>query len=63
VPDKKILGKEAVADVLFVELSLSSVTLGKVFAECFSGFAECFMHSAKHSILASSTLTQTQKKA
>jgi hypothetical protein len=41
VPDKKALGKEAIADVLFVELYLSSVTFGKVFAECLSGFAEC----------------------
>jgi hypothetical protein len=26
---------------------LPSVTLGKAFAECFYGFAECFRHSAK----------------
>jgi hypothetical protein len=26
---------------------LPSATLGKVFAECFWGFAECFGHSAK----------------
>jgi hypothetical protein len=26
---------------------LPSVTLGKVFAECFLGFAECLRHSAK----------------
>jgi hypothetical protein len=43
----KVLGKEAVADVQFTELSLPSVTLGKAFAECFPGFAECFRHLAK----------------
>jgi hypothetical protein len=31
-------------------LSLPSVTLGKAFAECFQGFAECFRHSAKRLI-------------
>jgi hypothetical protein len=30
-----VLGKEVVADVQFTETSLLSVTLGKVFAECF----------------------------
>jgi hypothetical protein len=35
---EKVLGKEAFADVLFVEPSLPSATLGKDFAECFSGF-------------------------
>jgi hypothetical protein len=44
---EKVLGKEAFADVLFVEPSLPSATLGKAFAECFWGFAECFGHSAK----------------
>jgi hypothetical protein len=44
---QKVLGKEVVADVLFIELSLSSFILGKHFAECFSGFAECFKHSTK----------------
>jgi hypothetical protein len=29
---------------------LSSVTLSKAFDECFSGFAECFRHSAKRLI-------------
>jgi hypothetical protein len=29
---------------------LPSVTLGKAFAECFQGFAECFRHSAKRLI-------------
>jgi hypothetical protein len=29
---------------------LPSATLVKDFAECFSGFAECFRHSAKHPI-------------
>jgi hypothetical protein len=47
---KKVLDKEGFADVLFAELSLSSATLGKACAECFSGFAECFRHSAKMSI-------------
>jgi hypothetical protein len=32
---EKVLGKEGFADVLFVEPSLPSVTLGKAFAECF----------------------------
>jgi hypothetical protein len=43
----KVLRKEVVADVQFTEPSLLSVTLGKTFAECFLGFAECFRHSAK----------------
>jgi hypothetical protein len=44
---QKVLGKEAVADVQFVERSLPSVTLGKAFAECKIVFAECLRHSAK----------------
>jgi hypothetical protein len=32
---QKALGKEGFADALFAEPSLSSVTLGKAFAECF----------------------------
>jgi hypothetical protein len=44
---QKVLGKEAVADVQFVERSLPSVTLGKAFAECKIAFAECLRHSAK----------------
>jgi hypothetical protein len=44
---QKILGKEAVADVQFVERSLPSVTLGKAFAECKIVFAECLRRSAK----------------
>jgi hypothetical protein len=44
---QKVLGKEAVIDVQFAERSLPSITLGKVFAECFLGFAECLRHSAK----------------
>jgi hypothetical protein len=44
---EKVLGKEAFTDVLFAEPSLPSATLGKAFAECFWGFAECFGHSAK----------------
>jgi hypothetical protein len=47
---EKVLGKEGFADVLCAEPSLPSATLGKAFAECFSGFAECFKHSAKPSI-------------
>ena len=46
---QKVLGKEAVTDVQFAERSLPRVTLDKDFAECFSGFAECFKHSAKRS--------------
>jgi hypothetical protein len=30
---------------------LPSATLGKAFAECFYGFAECFRHSTKAAIL------------
>jgi hypothetical protein len=41
---EKVLSKEAFADVLFVEPSLPSATLGKDVTECFSG------HSAKLSI-------------
>jgi hypothetical protein len=44
---QKVLGKEVVADVQFAEHSLSSVTLGKAFAECKIVFAECLRHSAK----------------
>jgi hypothetical protein len=47
---EKVLGKEVFADALFAEPSLPSVTLGKAFAECFYGFAECFRHSAKRLI-------------
>jgi hypothetical protein len=47
---EKVLGKEGFANALCVEPSLPSATLGKAFAECFSGFAECFMHSAKAAI-------------
>jgi hypothetical protein len=50
VPEK-VLGKEGFADVLFAEPFLPSTTLDKAYAECFSGFAECFFwHSAKRSI-------------
>jgi hypothetical protein len=41
---------EAFADVLFIEPSLPSATVGKDFSECFSGFAEWFKHSTKHLI-------------
>lgn len=44
---EKVLDKEAVADVQFVDTSLSRVTLGKDFAECFLGSTECLKHSAK----------------
>jgi hypothetical protein len=44
---QKVLGKEVVDDVQFAERSLSSVTLGKAFAECKIAFAECLRHSAK----------------
>jgi hypothetical protein len=44
---EKVLGKKAFADVLFAEPFLPSATLGKDVAEYFSGFAECFRHSAK----------------
>jgi hypothetical protein len=47
---EKVLDKDDFADVLFTEPSLPSATLGKDFAECFSGFAECFSHSSKHPI-------------
>jgi hypothetical protein len=44
---KKVLGKEPFADKMFVEYSLSSVTLGKGFVECKMVFAECLGHSTK----------------
>jgi hypothetical protein len=47
---KKALGKEPFADEIFAECSLSSVTLGKAFAECKIAFAECLRHSAKNAI-------------
>jgi hypothetical protein len=47
---EKVLGKEGFADALYAESCLPSVTLGKIFAECFKGFAECFRHSAKATI-------------
>jgi hypothetical protein len=47
----KVLGKEAVADVQFAEISLPSVTLDKAFTECLTCFVECFRHSAKKLIL------------
>jgi hypothetical protein len=37
---EKVLGKEAFADVLFVEPSLPSATLGKDFVECFKHLAK-----------------------
>jgi hypothetical protein len=33
VPEKKILSKELIADKIFVDYSLPSVTLDKIFAE------------------------------
>jgi hypothetical protein len=54
---KKALGKEPIADEIFAECSLPSVTLGKAFAECKIAFAECkivfaecLRHSAKNAI-------------
>jgi hypothetical protein len=47
---QKVLDKEATADVQFAETSLPRVTLGKGFAECFLGFAECLKHSAKAAV-------------
>jgi hypothetical protein len=44
---QKALGKDIFADEIFAECSLPSATLGKGFAECNSGFAECLGHSAK----------------
>ena len=40
---EKTLGKEGFVDALCVEPSLLSATLGKGLAECFCGFAECFV--------------------
>jgi hypothetical protein len=47
---KKAFGKEPFADEIFVECSLSIVTLGKGFAECKIAFAECLRYSAKNAI-------------
>jgi hypothetical protein len=47
---QKVLGKEAVADVQFVERSLPSVVLGKAFVECKIAFAECLRHTTKELI-------------
>jgi hypothetical protein len=44
---QKALGKDVFADEIAAECALPSVTLGKGFAECNSGFAECPRHSAK----------------
>ena len=44
---QKALGKDAFADGLFAKCSLPSAALGKAFAECKLGFAECPWHSAK----------------
>ena len=41
------LGKEIFADKIFAERPLPSAALGKAFAECLTGFAECPRHSAK----------------
>ena len=40
------LGKDVFADSFFAECSLPSAALGKAFAECKLGFAECPWHSA-----------------
>ena len=42
------LGKAGFAVKRFDGASLSSVALGKGFAECMGAFAECMGHSAKH---------------
>jgi hypothetical protein len=47
---EKVLDKEGFADAMCAEPSLPSATLGKAFAKCFYGFAECFRHSAKPAI-------------
>jgi hypothetical protein len=39
---QKVLHKEVLADVQFIETSLPKVTLGKEFVECFLGFTEYF---------------------
>ena len=41
------LGKEIFADKIFAERLLPSTALGKAFAECLAGFAECPQHSTK----------------
>jgi hypothetical protein len=46
----KVLDKEVVADVQFIDSSLPSVTLGKAFVERYRGFAECLRHSTKNSV-------------
>jgi hypothetical protein len=51
---EKVLGKEAFADVLFVEPSLSSATLGKDFVECFSGFCRVLIGQKGTNIIAMS---------
>ena len=45
------LDKELFADKSYAGGSLLSVTLGKLFAECKLGFAECLGHSAKNPCL------------
>jgi hypothetical protein len=47
---KKVLDKKLFADKIFAECFLSSVTLGKGFAECKIAFTECLRHSAKNTI-------------
>jgi hypothetical protein len=45
------LDKEDVADVQFIECSLSIVTLGKEFDECFLRFTECIVCGTQQSSL------------
>jgi len=46
---KKIaLGKAFFVVTSFTEWTLPNAALGKAFAECNMGFAECLGHSAKH---------------
>lgn len=46
----KVLDKEDIDNIQFIESSLTSATLVKAFAECYRAFAECLWHSAKNSV-------------
>ena len=57
------LGKEIFADKIFAERPLPSAALGKAFAECLAGFAECPQHSAKRaSAVVVGPLDQTKRE-
>ena len=45
---QKTLGKDAFADAFFAERCLPSAALGKAFAECKLGFAECPLTGSVH---------------